>query len=64
MSASKKFRIVVEQVKRDNHEMILEDDNLMSALDRARDMVSKRNEHSKSTGNFYSVKKIEEMKDE
>ena len=64
MSAIKKFRIVIEQVKRDYHEMILEGESIMIALDQAREMAAKRNEQTKATGNVYSVLEIEEFKNE
>ena len=63
MGATKKFKIVIEQVKRDYHEMYLEGENLMSALDSVREMVNKRNKKSSLTGNVFSVIEIEEIKD-
>lgn len=64
MSEVKKFRITIKQVKIDYHEMTLENDNLMAALDQARERVAKRNEQAKAIGHVYSVAKIEEVKDE
>lgn len=64
MGEPKKFKITIKQVKIDYHEMTLECDDLMVALDQARERVAKRNEQSKDTGNVYSVTKIEEVKDE
>lgn len=62
MSALKKFKITIEQIKKDTHEMTLDGTDAMSVLDAVREMVKQRNEKSKTTGNVFSVKKIEEVK--
>lgn len=64
MAATKKFKITIEQIKKDIHSMELDDESAMGALDQAREMVKLRNERSKASGNVFSVKKVEEIKDE
>ena len=62
MGATKKYKITIEQVKKDIHSMELEATTSMEALDAARDMVKNRNQKDTLTGNVYSVKKVEEIK--
>lgn len=42
MAGVKKFRITIEQVKKEYHEMLLEGSNVMEVLDAAREMVKKK----------------------
>ena len=57
-----KYKITIEQVKKEIHIMELEGDNVIHALDQAREMVKIRNDRNKETGNIFSVKKVEEIK--
>lgn len=56
-----KFKVVVQRVVKEQYDMELDSDNIMNALDQARDMVKSRNE--KSTSGKYSVIKIDEIKE-
>jgi hypothetical protein len=62
MGAPKKYRITIEQIKRENHEVVLEGESAMSALDQGREMVKVRNQRNKIEGNIFSVTKVEEVK--
>jgi len=57
----KKYRAIIEQVKKEEHEVILTCDSAMAALDQARQMVSQRNNNSNN--NVYSVIKVEEIEE-
>lgn len=61
MGAPRKFKVIIEQVKKETHEVILEGNSVMSVLDEARKMVKVRNERNKIVGNNFSVSKIEEV---
>lgn len=57
-----KYKITIRRQLIEDYEMVLENDNLMAALDEARRQVTCRNERSKI--GKYSVIKIEEVKKE
>jgi hypothetical protein len=63
MGNTKKYNIVIEQVRKEIHEFSLEEASVMEALDKARHLVTVRNTRC-PIGTYYSVKKIEEIKDE
>lgn len=56
-----KFKIVITQVIEKEYEMILENDNVMQALDEARSLVEIRNKSNKN-GQFF-VTKIDTIRD-
>jgi hypothetical protein len=56
----KKFKIVIEQIAREEHEMFLEGASSIEALDQARALVVSRNKTCPK-GTIYSVKKVEEV---
>jgi hypothetical protein len=60
---SKRFRVIVEQVRREDHEMILDEASALEALDNARSMVVVRNKNC-PLGTIFSVKKVEEIENE
>ena len=62
MCAPRKFKVTIEQIKKDIHEVVLEGNSSMSVLDQARAMVKVRNERNKIPGNNFSVSKVEEVK--
>jgi hypothetical protein len=62
MGAPKQYKITIEQIIKENHEVVLDADNVMSALDQAREMVKVRNQKNKTPGNIFSVSKVEELK--
>lgn len=57
-----KYKITVEHLAREEHEMILEDETIMQAFDKACELVTARNKTVKS-GRFF-VTKISEVKEE
>lgn len=57
-----KFKITVEHIIREEHEMIFEDENIMQAFDKARELVVARNKTVRA-GKFF-VTKISEVKEE
>ena len=56
----KKFKITIEQIAKEDHEMFLDGANSMEALDQARVLVVSRNKTC-PTGTVYSIKKVEEV---
>ena len=56
-----KFRITVQRVIKEEYDMELEAENLVSALDQAREMVRVRNE--RINDEQYSVTRIEDVKE-
>ena len=56
-----KFNITIERSIKEIYQMELEGDNVMSAFDRARDIVRTKNENS--TDGMHSVVKIETIKE-
>lgn len=58
-----KYRITIEQVVKEEHEMQLEGVSAMEALDHARAQVAARNKKC-PVGTVFSVKKVEEIADE
>lgn len=60
---SKRFRVIIEQVRREDHEMILDETSALQALDNARSMTVARNKTC-PLGTIYSVKKVEEIENE
>lgn len=54
---SRKFVVVIEQVKREQHEIELEADHIMEAFDQVRAMTEKRNQTNKFK---YYITKINE----
>jgi hypothetical protein len=57
-----KFKITVEHVIREEYEMVFEDENIMRAFDKARELVAARNKTVRA-GKFF-VTKISEVKEE
>jgi len=62
MGAPKEYKVTIQQIKKDIHEVVLEGDSAMSVLDQAREMVKNRNSKNKIPGNTFSVTKVEEIK--
>lgn len=56
-----KYLIIIEQVKREEYVMELEKASIMDAFDEIRKSVAVRNKKCVD-GTFYSVKKVEEVK--
>lgn len=58
-----KYRITIEETHTEHHEMNLDSTSVMNALDEARKLTATRNKKA-PVGTVYSVKKVEELKDE
>ncbi len=56
-----KFNITIEQIRKEIHQMELEAESPMDALDQARSMVATRNTHV-PPNTRYHVAKVEEVK--
>jgi len=57
-----KYKITVEHIIKEEHEMVFEDESIMQAFDKARELVAARNKTVKS-GRFF-ITKISEVKEE
>lgn len=56
-----RYKITVEHVIKEEHDMILEDETIMQAFDQARELVDARNKTVKA-GRFH-IMKISEVKE-
>jgi hypothetical protein len=63
MKPTKRYRITIEETHTEYHEMKLDNASVMGALDEARKLTTARNKKA-PIGTVYSVKKVEELKDE
>jgi hypothetical protein len=60
---SRKYRITIEETHIEFHQMNLDGVSALQALDEARKLTTARNKKA-PVGTVYSVKKVEELKDE
>jgi hypothetical protein len=60
---NKKYLITIERIHTEQHQMILEGISSVDALDQARSLVEVRNTKC-PVGTIFSIKKVEEVKDE
>ncbi len=60
---NKKFKITYEKIHKEEYSSILEEAALMEAFDKARMLTSYLNKDC-PIGTIYSIKKVEEVKDE
>jgi hypothetical protein len=62
MTEVKTYKIIIEQITKQEHEVTLTGDSAMDVLDQARLMVLQRNKSNNNPGTIYSVTKVEELK--
>jgi hypothetical protein len=63
MKPIKKYSITIEETHTEHHKMNLDGVSAMNVLDEARKLITIRNKKA-PVGTVYSVKKVEELKDE